>query len=262
MYGLCSINTHFTSDGSGRDFIILGDKERRNGKMSEHARPFRTACLDRECHPRKRPTGPRPPSNERVRQLNQGLWQCSGQWATEAKSSRSLPHSPGSSLKLKRSASDPLGKVGTYSDSMQAWSDARLPDLSKSKGRQHDWLRCTTQSFSGGSSPRRLGPDLAESSFMGQTLSSTASAAMFLDTRKAHGYMEPGILRRPGAFSKIPCGWAGTTVDRPIGTREDRFLSVRQPHELANEECMRSTTREPRFVAPEASHCVDVRRSN
>lgn len=260
MYGLCQINSHFTSDGSGRDFIILGDKERRNGKHSEHTRPFRTACLERECHPRKRPHGPRPPSNERVRQLNQGLWQCSGQWATEAKSSRSLPHSPGSSLKLGRSASDTLAKVGSYNDSMSAWSTARLPDLKRAPAGQHNWLRCDTQSLSGGPSPRLLGPDLAESSFMGQTLSSTASAAMSLDTRKAHGYMGPGILRRPGSFSKIPCGWAGTTVDRM--PREDRFLSVRQPHDLASEDVMRSTVRESRFLAPEPGHTVDVRRSN
>merc|ERR1719506_1475823 len=156
-------------------------------------------------------------------------------------------------MKLKRSSSDTLSKVGSYENSMAAWTDARLPDLKRSPGRHHHWMRCTTQAFSqGDGSPRPLGPDLAEDSFAGRTMAATASAAVFQDTRKAHGYFEPGILRR----SKVtaPCGWAGTNVDRM--PRGDRFLTVSQPHEI---EVGRSTVRETRFLPAEVGHTVDVR---
>jgi hypothetical protein len=232
----------------------MGDTERRGGRV-HGARPFLTACLNRECKPRNRTNGPRPPSNERVRQMNQGLWQCTGQWATEAKSSRALPHSPASTL--RRSASDTLAKVGSHENSMQAWTDARLPELKRGSQAHHGWMRCHSQSVPAGSA-EVLGPDLVEPSFTRQTLASTAGAAVKVETRKAHGYIEPGILRRPGSYDKIPMGFAGTSVERST-VREERFLGVRQGHEI---DVGRSTDRDTRFLGAAAPDFVDVRRSN
>jgi len=271
MYGLCLINSHFTSDGSGRDFVVVGDPERKRGKL-DNPRPYRTACLGRECHPRKRPTGPRPPSNERTKQLNQGLWQCSGQWTTEAKSPKALPHSP--TRTLRKSASDTLKKHASYESGMQAWTDGRLPQLKRNPAGHHDWMRCHTQSLSSHAEPRLLGPALAEPSFIGKTMqqsasaglgwqpqpkvdmAATAPAAFFAEPRRAHGYMEPGVLRR--CAGNRPLGFAGVAVERCGEAREEKFMKERAPHEV---EVMRSTSREPRFM-PQQTESVDVRRSN
>lgn len=271
MYGLCLINQHFTSDGTGRDFVVLADKERRNGKIGGPG-PYRTACLNRECHPRKRHTGPRPPSVERVKQLNQGLWQCTGQWSPKAKSSKALPHDPEKAFEsierrrnMTRSMSDTsLAKAcnGNYEETMQTWVDARRERglLPRSAGSHQNWSRCHSQSISPRGGERPLGPDLAEPSFERQTMAQTASATFGLDTRKAHGYLEPGILRRPGSFSKRPASFVGVNVERGMRDHsQDRFLSTRQGHEI---EVGRSTVREPRFIPATVGHSVDVRRSN
>lgn len=254
MYGLCLINSHFTSDGTGRDFIIMNDQERRGGKVGKPG-PYRTACLNRECKPRKRPNGPRPPSSERIRQMNKGQWQCSGEWVTDAKSTLAL--SSDASPKLKRSASDTLKTVANYDASMQAWTDARLPDIKRSQRDHHGWVSCHARTISAGSESRILGPDLTEPSFIGKSMASTASASFDTSTiRRAHGYFEPGVLRRPGSYDKIPMGFTAN-VDRV--PREDRFLRERAPHEC---EVMRSTVRETRFIQKDPGHIVDIRRSN
>lgn len=249
MYGLCLINSHFTSDGSGRDFTIMSDPERRIGKVG---RPGPLVCHQCKCHPRKRPNGPRPPSLERVKQLNQGLWQCSGQWTSEAKSSKALPVRDDRGGKLRRSASDTLAKVGSYDNSMQAWTDGRLPDLKRYPNRHHGWVRCHSQSQDSKvvDSPRSAASEPGVSLKMSQSLCSTyqsmnsnhTEGASPLQPRKGHGYMEPGILRRD--FSRQPAGFTAN-VDRV--QREDRFIRDRQPHEI---EVSRSTMRESRFIPP------------
>jgi len=187
--------------------------------------------------------------------LNEGTWQCSGEWTTEAKSARHVPIS--SSPKLKRSATDSsLHKVCTYENSMTAWTEARLPSLKRAPGAHHTWTRCHSQSISPGPEARVLGPDITEESFVRRSMSSTAPAALHMDVRKAHGYLEPGILRRPGAYSKIPGGFTANVDRMP---REDRFMTERQPHEI--EVKNGPTAREDRFI-PKEVFAVDVRRSN
>jgi len=169
---------------------------------------------------------------------------------------KAIPHS--TEPKLRRSLSDTMTKVKSYENSMQAWTDGRLPHLKRCPDRHHGWVnqRCQSQCMSPGGSPRTLGPELAEASFMGQTISSTASAPVAMETRRAHGYFEPGPLRRGGAKANGPGGWAVNVERMP---REDRFICPRQPHDP---EVMRSTVRETRFLPATMGHSVDVRRSN
>jgi len=277
MYGLALINTHFTSDGSGRDFIVCGDKERRLGKVGSGGGNRLTASAGRECKPRKRPNGPRPPSHERVKQMNQGLWQLSGQWTTQAKSSKALP-TP-SSPSLSRSASDPVKKACTWANSMEAWHTARLPNLIKTAARHEDWLRSTWHPAPSTSSDladtisrRSLDVDsaarLAPSEVLTGTMTSTyrdigASFAESenLDMRKSHGYtFGPGILRRPGSFDKREGAWVGVDIQRPCaGGRDGSFLPEKAPHII---NVSRSMDRAARFLPVTMGETVDVRRSN
>merc|ERR1719468_550452 len=96
MYGLAAISNFYTPDGTGRDRIFVLDPEVKGGRTN--ARPYRTACLGRQCHPPNRVCGPKPPSSERVEHLVKGKWKCSGQWADTSRSASCIPYNRDNSI--------------------------------------------------------------------------------------------------------------------------------------------------------------------
>mmetsp|Transcript_38992 Transcript_38992/g.107355 ORF Transcript_38992/g.107355 Transcript_38992/m.107355 type:complete len:175 (+) Transcript_38992:135-659(+) len=134
MWGLHKINRNFVPDSSGRDMIILGHQEFREGRSKPL--PYLTASLGRQCYPRKRPTGPKPPTAARVTHLNRGLWQCSGQWTQTAGSAKSLP----------KSNSVPVLGVprGGYHGSFAAWEEGRRHEMHLNPAGLKTWASHAT----------------------------------------------------------------------------------------------------------------------
>mmetsp|Transcript_63399 Transcript_63399/g.182517 ORF Transcript_63399/g.182517 Transcript_63399/m.182517 type:complete len:162 (-) Transcript_63399:104-589(-) len=91
MYGLRLISSGYIADGSGRDAIMVMDREVQHGRV-RGAAPYRTACLGRQCNPPRRNSHmPRPPNMERLAQLNSGKWKCTGEFASSSRSAASIP---------------------------------------------------------------------------------------------------------------------------------------------------------------------------
>mmetsp|Transcript_59598 Transcript_59598/g.134391 ORF Transcript_59598/g.134391 Transcript_59598/m.134391 type:complete len:187 (-) Transcript_59598:43-603(-) len=69
MFGLKLISNGYIPDGTGRDVYMTRDAEVYSGRSKPA--PYRTACLGRECHPRRHSAsrGPKPPSGDRLASL-------------------------------------------------------------------------------------------------------------------------------------------------------------------------------------------------
>mmetsp|Transcript_24420 Transcript_24420/g.42731 ORF Transcript_24420/g.42731 Transcript_24420/m.42731 type:complete len:219 (-) Transcript_24420:119-775(-) len=130
MWGLRLVQNNYVPDGTGRDFGFCQHQEYVHGKQKPL--PFLTAC-DGLNHPRRRTHLPKPPSKRRILQLNQGQWECSGQWASKARSSKAIG----------KSASDSLiglkPEHASYGASIGSWDTARRPDFQYSPNSLTRW---------------------------------------------------------------------------------------------------------------------------
>eukprot|EP00746_Dinoflagellata_sp_MGD_P013507 gnl/MRDRNA2_/MRDRNA2_129230_c0_seq1.p1 gnl/MRDRNA2_/MRDRNA2_129230_c0~~gnl/MRDRNA2_/MRDRNA2_129230_c0_seq1.p1 ORF type:complete len:160 (-),score=9.10 gnl/MRDRNA2_/MRDRNA2_129230_c0_seq1:63-542(-) len=104
MYGLRGINNIYVSDGTGRDWILCGNQEFRQGKI--RPLPYLTACMDRQCMPPVR-RGPAPASRDHIEQMHTG-WKPlkAGGTLPPPKAKKPVSRPPSHSSSLRRSASE------------------------------------------------------------------------------------------------------------------------------------------------------------
>merc|ERR1712232_1007585 len=123
------------ASGDGRDFIVFGQQEYRGGKQK--ALPPLTASLGRQCHPRPRPYGPKPRGQDMMRNMNQGLWQPTGEFtgSKTVASVKALPRSGSAPATVLASNGAPRG----YMDSMAAWEEGLKPNLLRNPNLLKTW---------------------------------------------------------------------------------------------------------------------------
>eukprot|EP00929_Paragymnodinium_shiwhaense_P053238 TRINITY_DN26651_c0_g1_i1.p1 TRINITY_DN26651_c0_g1~~TRINITY_DN26651_c0_g1_i1.p1 ORF type:complete len:151 (+),score=16.26 TRINITY_DN26651_c0_g1_i1:77-529(+) len=72
MYGLRAINNMYVASSTGRNSIITGSGDFRNGKLSVTGSGNRGSFADLPCVPRKRLQGPKKPGKDRLGNLSGG----------------------------------------------------------------------------------------------------------------------------------------------------------------------------------------------
>eukprot|EP00442_Polarella_glacialis_P006571 CAMPEP_0115085474 /NCGR_PEP_ID=MMETSP0227-20121206/21954_1 /TAXON_ID=89957 /ORGANISM="Polarella glacialis, Strain CCMP 1383" /LENGTH=99 /DNA_ID=CAMNT_0002474633 /DNA_START=214 /DNA_END=513 /DNA_ORIENTATION=- len=85
---------------------------------------------------------PKPPSARRTELLYTGKWECSGEFASASKSSKSLPRcrSSPAALHVDPDERNPM-RPRHYMTSMQTWLDSRQSDLRKTPSCLRAWQK-------------------------------------------------------------------------------------------------------------------------